>query len=68
MGSHGRSGFERLFLGIGHGEGDAEGAMPGDDRAEARAGRAPDQPVQFRRILCPMDFSDGSLFALELAL
>ena len=29
---------------------------------------APDAPVQFRRILCPIDCSDSSLAALEYAI
>ena len=29
---------------------------------------SPDEPVQFRRILCPVDFSDGSIRALTYAM
>ena len=67
MGTHGRSGFERLFLGS-----TAEKVLrksrhavmtvpPGAPNAMPRG------PVPFTRILCPMDFSDSSKAALDYA-
>jgi len=68
IGSHGRSGFEKLLLGsvtekvirkatcplmvVPRGAPDAVGA----------------EPVRFSRILCPVDFSDASVSALEYAM
>ena len=68
LGSHGRSGFQRWLLGS------------VTEKLVRRAPcttmvvphRAPDTPpgtpVQFRNILCPVDFSDASVRALEHAL
>jgi nucleotide-binding universal stress UspA family protein len=68
IGSHGRSGFEKLLLGS------------VTEKVLRKAGcpvmvvprRAPDadqaSPVRFARILCPLDFSQGSLKALTYAL
>ena len=68
LGTHGRSGFQRLFLGsvtekvIRHTTCPTLVVPP----------RAPDvpatTPVQFRRILCPVDFSESSLDALAYAI
>lgn len=68
MGTHGRSGFERLFLGS-----TAEKVL-----RKARCPvmtvppRAPDAmpcgPIPFTRILCAVDFSDSSKIALDYAM
>lgn len=68
LGTHGRSGFQRLFL----------GSVTEKVIRKVRCAtlivppRAPDiasnAPVQFRHILCPVDFADGSLAALEYAI
>jgi nucleotide-binding universal stress UspA family protein len=68
LGSHGRSGFERLLLGS-----VTEKLMRKAPCATLIVPRrapdtAPDEPVQFRSVLCPVDFSDGSLRALEYAM
>jgi nucleotide-binding universal stress UspA family protein len=68
MGTHGRSGFERLFLGS-----TAEKVLrkahcpvmtvpPGAPDATARG------PVPFTRILCAVDFSESSKLALQYAI
>lgn len=67
MGTHGRGGFERLFL----------GSVTEKVLRMARcpvltvpppAERAPSGPVLYKTILCPLDFSDASMRALEYAL
>ena len=68
MGSHGRSGYERLLLGsvtekVLHKAPCPVMVVP--HRAEHPT---PVGDVQFRRILCGIDFSDCSLAALEYAL
>jgi nucleotide-binding universal stress UspA family protein len=67
MGTHGRSGFERLFLGS-----TAEKVLRKSRRAVMTVPPgAPDAmprgPAPFTRILCPMDFSDSSKAALDYA-
>jgi len=68
LGTHGRSGFQRLFLGS-----VAEKVIrlvkcPTLIVPPRAADLTPDAPVQFNRILCPVDFSDSSLGALEYAI
>jgi nucleotide-binding universal stress UspA family protein len=68
LGSHGRSGFERLLLGS-----VTEKVMRKAPCATLIVPRrapdtAPDAPLQFRSVLCSVDFSDGSLRALEYAM
>lgn len=67
MGTHGRGGFERLFL----------GSVTEKVLRTARcpvltvpppAEGAPSGPVLYKTILCPLDFSDSSMRALEYAL
>jgi nucleotide-binding universal stress UspA family protein len=68
MGSHGRSGFQRFFLGSVTEKVIRKAACP----AMVVPPRAPDlhagTAVGFRRILCAVDFSDSSLTALARAL
>jgi nucleotide-binding universal stress UspA family protein len=68
IGSHGRSGVDRLLLGS-----VAEKVIRRTRRpvmvVPARAPDVPpDAPVHFERILCAVDFSDGSKRALEYAI
>jgi nucleotide-binding universal stress UspA family protein len=67
MGTHGRSGFERLALGSITEKVMRRAPCPvlavsGSDST------APHEPPLFRRILCPLDFSRASLRALDHAL
>lgn len=68
IGSHGRTGFERLLLGSVTERVIRKAACP----VMVVPRRAPDAerggPVRFGRILCPVDFSEGSLAALTYAL
>jgi len=68
VGSHGRSGFERLLLGsvterIVH-----KALCPTIVVPRRAPDTDPDEPVQFRRILCPIDFSETSNRALAYAM
>jgi nucleotide-binding universal stress UspA family protein len=68
LSTHGRSGFQRLFLGS-----VTEKVIRKAKRPTLIVPpRAPDialnSPVQFHRILCPIDFSDSSLGALAYAI
>jgi nucleotide-binding universal stress UspA family protein len=67
IGSHGRSGFERLLLGSVTEKVLRKAPCP----TMVVPRRAPDtsteRPAQFRRILCPVDFSEGSNRALTYA-
>jgi nucleotide-binding universal stress UspA family protein len=68
LGTHGRSGFERLFLGSVTEKVIRKTACP-TLVVPPRAPDVPaDRPVRFSRILCPIDFSDPSLSALTYAL
>jgi nucleotide-binding universal stress UspA family protein len=68
LGTHGRSGFQRLFLGSVTEKVIRKTTCP----TLVVPPRAPDvpagAPVQFRRILCPVDFSESSLDALAYAI
>jgi nucleotide-binding universal stress UspA family protein len=68
LGTHGRSGFQRLFLGSVTEKVIRKASCP----TLVVPPRAPDvdadAPVQFRRILCPIDFSESSLDALAYAI
>ena len=67
LGTHGRSGFQRLFLGSVTEKIIRQAPCP-TLVVPPRAPDVPaDRPVQFRRILCPIDFSDSSLAALARA-
>jgi nucleotide-binding universal stress UspA family protein len=68
VGTHGRSGFERLLLGS-----VAEKVLrKANCPVMTVPGRLPDvvpaSPVVYRRILCPVDFSESSLHALQYAM
>ena len=68
LGTHGRSGFQKLFLGSVTEKVIRQASCP----ALVVPPRAPDvpvhAPVQFRRILCPVDFSKSSLEGVAYAL
>jgi nucleotide-binding universal stress UspA family protein len=68
IGTHGRSGFQRLFLGSVTEKVIRKATCP----TLVVPPRAPDvpigTPVQFRRILCPVDFSESSLDALAYSI
>jgi nucleotide-binding universal stress UspA family protein len=66
VGSHGRSGFERLLLGSVAGKVLRRSARPVMVVPPHTTAGPP--PMPFRRLLCPIDFSDSSLRALEFAL
>jgi nucleotide-binding universal stress UspA family protein len=68
MGSHGRSGFERFLLGSVAETVIRTAPCPTLVIPRRAADRPPDEPVQFHRILCAVDFSEGSTRALEHAL
>ena len=68
LGSHGRSGFQRLFLGSITEKVIRKAPCPTLVVPPRAPDIAPDRPIQFRRILCAVDFSDASLAALAQAL
>jgi nucleotide-binding universal stress UspA family protein len=68
IGSHGRSGFERLLLGSITEKILRKAACPVMVVPPRAAGLDPSAPVRFKRILCPIDFSPGSEAALAYAL
>ena len=68
IGSHGRSGFERLLLGSVAERLMRKAPCPIMVVPRRAPDTAPEAPVQFRSILCPVDFSDGSMRALEHAM
>lgn len=66
LGTHGRSGFSRLLLGSVTEKVLRMVACP--VLTVPRDATAPETPVAFKRILCPVDFSDSSAQAVEYAL
>lgn len=68
LGTHGRSGFQRLFLGSVTEKVIRRAPCPTLVVPPRAADVAPDAPVEFRRILCPIDFSDSALAALAYAI
>jgi nucleotide-binding universal stress UspA family protein len=68
IGSHGRSGFERLLLGSVTEKVIRQVPCPTLVVPPRAPDVSADLPVHFRSILCPMDFSDGALRALEYAI
>jgi nucleotide-binding universal stress UspA family protein len=68
IGTHGRSGFQRLFLGSVTEKVIRKATCP-TLVVPPRARDVPaGSPIQFRRILCAVDFSESSLDALALAI
>ena len=68
LGTHGRSGFQRLFLGSVTEKVIRKATCPTLVVPPRASDVPPDAPVRFRRILCPIDFSSSSLSALAYAL
>jgi nucleotide-binding universal stress UspA family protein len=68
VGTHGRSGFQRLFLGSVTEKVIRKASCPTLVVPPRAPDVAPQAPVQFRRILCPIDFSQSSLDALAYAI
>jgi nucleotide-binding universal stress UspA family protein len=68
LGTHGRSGFQRLFLGSVTEKVIRKATCPTLVVPPRAADVPPNAPVQFKRILCAIDFSDSSLSALAYAL
>ena len=68
LGTHGRSGFQRLFLGSVTEKVIRKAKCPTLIVPPRAPDIAPGAPVEFHRVLCPIDFSDGSLAALEYAI
>jgi nucleotide-binding universal stress UspA family protein len=68
LGTHGRSGFQRLFLGSVTEKVIRKATRPTLVVPPRAPDVPPDAPVQFKRILCAIDFSDSSLSALGYAL
>ncbi|HUE87501.1 MAG TPA: universal stress protein [Vicinamibacterales bacterium] len=65
LGTHGRSGFERLFLGSVTEKVVRKVACP--TLTVPPHDKVPADPVSFKKILCPVDFSPPSTRALEYA-
>lgn len=68
LGTHGRSGFQRMFLGSVSEKVIRKATCPTLIVPPRASDVATDAPVQFHRIVCPVDFSDSSLDALEYAI
>ncbi len=68
MGSHGRSGFERLLLGSITEKVLRKASCPVMVVPPRAGDVASSDTVQFKRILCPVDFSDSSITALTYAI
>lgn len=68
MGTHGRSGFERLVLGSVTEKVLRKAACPVLTVPRGVPDVVPAPPVLFKRIVCAIDFSDCSMHALEYAM
>jgi nucleotide-binding universal stress UspA family protein len=68
LGTHGRSGFQRLFLGSVTEKVIRKATCPTLVVPPRAPDAATDAPVEFRRILCAVDFSESSLDALARAI
>jgi nucleotide-binding universal stress UspA family protein len=68
LGTHGRSGFQRMFLGSVSEKVIRKSTCPTLIVPPRAPDVATDAAVQFHRIVCPVDFSDSSLDALEYAI
>lgn len=67
IGTHGRSGFERFVLGSVAERVLRKASCPVITVPKGHPEAAPAGPVLYKRILCPVDFSESSLLALEYA-
>lgn len=67
MGTHGRAGFERLLLGSVTEKVLRKATCPVLTVPRRHPDAVPATPVLFKRILCPVDFSDCSMHALNYA-
>lgn len=68
IGTHGRSGFERLVLGSVAEKVLRKASCPVLTVPRRLPDAVPAGPVLYKRILCPIDFSDSSLHALQYAI
>jgi nucleotide-binding universal stress UspA family protein len=68
MGTHGHGGFERLMLGSVTERVLRKAPCPVLTVPRSVASTDPDRPLVFKRIICPIDFSEGSLKGLRYAL
>ena len=68
LGTHGRSGFQHLFLGSVTEKVIRQARCPTLVVPPRAPDVSPDAPAQFKQILCAVDFSDSSLSALAYAL
>jgi nucleotide-binding universal stress UspA family protein len=68
LGSHGRSGFDRLVLGSVTEKLLRRVPCPTMVVPPRAPDASPDRPVQFLRVLCPVDFSAASTRAVDFAL
>ena len=68
IGTHGRSGFERLVLGSVAERVLRKASCPVLTVPKGLPNAAPSGPALYKRILCPVDFSDSSLHALKYAI
>ena len=68
IGTHGRSGFERLVLGSVAEKMLRKASCPVMTVPKRLPDAVPAGPVLYKRILCPVDFSDSSLHALKYAI
>ena len=68
MGSHGRSGFERLLLGSVTEKVVRKALCPVLTVPRPTSEAGPEAPALFKRIVCAIDFSDCSLHALHYAM
>ena len=68
LGTHGRSGFQRLFLGSVTEKVIRKAPCPTLVVPPRIADVPAGSPIQFRRIVCPVDFSESSLEALAYAI
>lgn len=68
LGTHGRSGFDRLVLGSVAEKVLRKAGCPVLTVPAHAPDAVPAAPVVFKRILCPVDFSDSSMHALNYAM
>jgi nucleotide-binding universal stress UspA family protein len=68
MGTHGRSGFDRLVLGSVTEKVLRKAECPVLTVPAHAPETVPATPVMFKRVLCPIDFSDSSVHALNYAM